>query len=377
MVKKHGLLLFSLTAALLVTLIIPLGAAYGDFMQYWAAAVLVLQGKNPYDVQARGAVLEQLFPGKEPPPLYATPPVLIFYLWFGWLPCFWAVFVWRLASAYGISWCVYQSLAAAQLLDLGRSQEAQPKLSFFSSLLSVVVLISFMPAWQTLMLGQLSMPSLLGLAGYLTYRKTRPALAGICLSLTLLRFQVFLPFYAAVLLGRTSLRLMGWFGAGMVLLWALPLWVAPELYALYAESARTAVLDWRTPTLGALAHQYIDPAQPLWRFLPQMVAITFMVGFRLRHVTLSMGRQVLPLSLLTAPYAWSYDFIYLLPTVVLFLKNQRAFYLLGLNILLSFTLSPNHLSIWYPAALALLAGSGGQESLNHAQKDNTPSESAR
>src|SRR5262245_10608815 len=293
-----------------------------DFVEYWAAGRLALDGKNPYDAEALLPLQRQI--GWEssndalmmwnPPwalplvmPLGAMTPAIGQLVWFALslgtvLVC--ADFLWR---AYGgpveNRWAGW------------------------------IVALTFAPTLFVLMMGQVSALLLLGFVGFaLAMRAHRPALAGAAAALTALKPHLFAVF--AVLFLFEALRLRRTFRAaavGVAVLVAaalIPLIWVPDVWSQYRAAmgretgdAHVRTADWHQPTVGYVLREQI-PGAPFWvQFVPLGVALVVAPVYwwarRHRWDWVEESPRLSLVFALTAAYgAWAFDLVILLPTVV-------------------------------------------------------------
>jgi len=303
------LLLFRLTPVLMMEKVFQ----YDDFLEYWAAGRLNLQGLNPYSAGLTSAMQQAL--GRTTPvmmfnPPYALPLVAPFSL----LPYPVGRMLWFLASVLAIG------VSAAWLWELTGGSR--------SRLLVVwIVVFMFSPVLGALQKGQISPFMLLGLAGFLRFeRRERPWMAGAFAALTALKPHWLLPFWLVLLLWSVRLR------RGKVLLAAMSTLVAATVLALMSNSAvlshylltamRDAPLAWHTPTLGGALRAWLGPGLIWLQFAPVPVGILWALIYWRRHdwdgdwCWIEHLPAITFASVLAAAYGWTYDEVVLLVALV-------------------------------------------------------------
>lgn len=327
--------------------------ASGDLLQYWSSSIVWAAHKNPYAVGARQTLLASF--GASESLLYVPPPVLFVFSWLRYFEYPQARFLWMFLSVVSLGVCV---------LLLARNTRLSP--------IGWIAIVFFPPSLHALMLGQISPLPLLAFVAFACMRSRNPFCAGMLLALTSLRMQLFVPLYFCLLFERRWRLLLGGLAAGVVLLWAMPLLIEPNIYGLYYSAMRRLPLDWQNPVLGAFLQEWINPSDAAWRFLPQSVGIPAMllVLYAVKRPP-DYERLILPLCLVVSPYAWSYDFVFLLPGLAMLAAAPRwhgvrlDLLVLGMSGLLLVSLRPNWIAVWYSPVILILGAvmQGGTNSV--------------
>jgi hypothetical protein len=101
---------------------------------------------------------------------------------------------------------------------------------------------------------------------------------------------------------------------------ALPLLLDPGIYSDFLAHDTGAASRWFTPTIAGVIKSLTGTTSTVWWFLPTVVGLVAGITFAVRTPEPATAelrdRRLLLLicfSLLTAPYAWTYDFLVLLP----------------------------------------------------------------
>jgi hypothetical protein len=284
-----------------------------DFVEYWSAARVLLDGGNPYDDAALLAVQRVALndPELAQPVLLWTPPqTLVVYLPFGMLPFGLAHSVWLLVQ------CVL-FLASAELL--WRASGRPAGLRGPAWLLPVL----FSPVFWNLHFGQNTAFLVFGLAGFLWARtQQRFLLAGLFVSLTAIKphllaaFGIVLIFDASTRHGRRVL----FAGTATLLLAAgIALLLNPSILQQFTDALRrpttdraTSLQDWDVPLLSYQFRWWMDRDRFAWQFAPCILAmLVAVISYWRMHSQWDWPTQLprlVLLSLLGAPYGgWIFD----------------------------------------------------------------------
>lgn len=284
-----------------------------DLIAFWAGASLFLRGANPYSPEE----LERFYAGLSFEPMYHqifwNPPWCLTTLgWFGLISFHTLVLAWL---AVGIS-----AVSAALLL---MKSAIQPERSNFSFFLQLTVILSFYPLAFCLGMGQLSaflllITVMLGIA--LQRRTPRDFWIGAATSLLLLKphlFHLVLLIAAWEILSQRRLQIVLGFVIAALLQLLLPLLWMPQIYTFYSSSQVPTF--WFNSSLGALMQSF-SPEETWRRFIPMVVFdVALLLAWPRIRQKVSLMKAfwllVMPLSLLSAPYAWLYDFVLLIPAL--------------------------------------------------------------
>lgn len=280
------------------------GYAFGtDFLSFWTAAKLVLQGHSDaiYNVEAFHAA--QLITANAPLVMYKfnyPPPALILLAPIGLLPYLPGYAVWTFGGIAGYLWIIWLA---------GRSRPAL--------LLALAAPALFFNVFS----GQTGVLTLMSLGGGLYLLPRRPVLAGAILAL-----QIYKPHFAplvpvALIFGREWRAFVAW-GAAIAILcaaslwfWGLSLWSA---YFVHTNAVRTeylqfgeGLMSWM-PTLFVLLKQLHVPIAVCYGMQAAAgLLVAAAVGWSWstgldwdqRRVILIVG------TLLVSPYMLNYDLV--------------------------------------------------------------------
>ena len=339
-------LAFGFTAQIfLISLLSPTVAGTRDFGLYWATGRQLVQHADPYGP----GVLAQLERAMGHPIHYRglmrNPPwslPLVYPL--GFLGLQLASVLWTalllacLAASIHILWTM-----------AGRPGNRRRLLGY-----------TFGPALICLIMGQLSILALLGLALFLRLHRTRPTCAGMALCLCLLKPQLFLTFGVVLIVWivlNRAWRIVA--GAALALAGgcALALLLAPQGWTQYGQMMRTSgIAQEFIPCLSDSLRLVVSPATAWIRFIPCALGVLFGLGyFWPRRRTWDWNREgsvLMLVSFLTAPYSWLYDTVVLLPALLQAAFATRSRTLLAAMALLSALIEMGLIGIvWKPAAL--------------------------
>ena len=311
----------TLISAVLLTLALALGFAsvdlvgraplHNDFVEYWAAARVLLAGGNPYSPAAILAVEATTgFAGKRPLLMWNPPWTLPLILPFG-------------GNSYGRSSALWLLLSLAIVFacadSLWRQYGGAPQRRWLGWLLAA----SFFPLLTALGLGQIGPLILLGLTLFLRYQASRPLLAGAATILIASKPQLLYLFWIVLLLECVRHRnwklLAGSVGALLVTS-LVPVLMNAGVWRHYLELAASGdVLRNPSPNLGTLLRTIFGDYAWL-QFVPPLVGAAWAVLFwRARRRSWNWSGQLpllLLVSLVTTAYGWLFDQVVLLPAII-------------------------------------------------------------
>lgn len=350
-----------------------IGYGVDDFIQYWAAARIALEGGNPYDsglidaLQRAAWPYERWFVRDDMFPVLMWNPPTIFPLI---LPL--GLFDFPTAAT---GWLLVQSMlivaSIVMVHDELSKEEAKPAM--------ICLLATFYPLHLTLWWGQLSGLLLFAFAAALRCWRIRPVLAGVALGFTLFKPHLLHLLYSALVWtflfsnGRRKIQLSKvacGVSCTLLALVAVPLVWFPELFGYYAEALRREPpIYWVTPTFGGWLQHGIGVHQVWVRFVPTVLAQLLLLGFALhRRLDFAEPRMLallVPISVVTSPYGWPFDFVLMIPAVCTILavpgksaRRPRWFGpLLLANAAMGLTADGRGMEelLWYPLALTYLA----------------------
>ena len=314
--KSNRLAKAGLVALALLLLVLSISLAgraplHNDFVEYWAAARVLLASGNPYSPAAiLTAETPAGFAGKRPLLMWNPPWTLPFLLPFG-------AFSYAQASA---AWLLLNLVIVFACADfLWRQYGGDTRRRWLGWLLAA----SFFPLLTALGLGQIGPLILLGLTLFRRDQTSRPRLAGAATVLIAVKPQLLYLFWMVLLLDcvrRGRWRLLAGAGGGLALASLLPLWLNPHLWRNYLDLAGSGeVLRNPSPNFGTLLRMQLGNHAWL-QYVPLLVGIAWVVPFwRARRTVWNWSGHlpiVLLVSLVTTAYGWLFDQIVLLPAVM-------------------------------------------------------------
>lgn len=333
-----------------------------DFVEYWAAGYLNINGGNPYDP-------DQLLPLQLEAGRNFGVPVMM------WNPP-WMLLIAMPVSlfAYPISRVVWIVLFIIILLlsinMIWQIYGGARNLRWVGWLLG----FTFVPVLQAMRVGQTGPILLLGATGFLFFMNKRNLwLAGVFLSLLLVKPHILYLFLFSVLLwsiyerqARVLLGLGLALFAATLITWAVnPNVISQFIYAVLNYPPQ----DWATPTIGGITRFVIGTEQFWLQFIPPILGIGWILFYWYHRRTswdwLEQTPLILLVSIFTAAYGWIFDqsasliailqiFILLLPVKKNNLKHLAiiSFYIL-IDIFLLIPVGNQIWQFWLAPALLI------------------------
>lgn len=291
-----------------------------DFVEYWAAAKLTLNGQNPFDEslllplqRAAGRDTDEAIMMWNPP--WSLPAVLPL----GLLPAREAQLLWLLAHLATVGFC-----ADRLWLLLGGNPGRR--------WVGWAVGFAFLPTAFALSTGQISPFLLLGAVLFLECeRRGWQYLAGAATVLVAIKPHLAYLLWAGIAvdaLARGRWRvLVGGAITGIVCA-ALPLLFNPQVWHQYADAmGNRPPAQWASPTLGTLLRITFGAEHFRLQFVPVTLGLAWFAWYRWHRRADWNWREQLPLVLLvsftTTPYgAWPFDLVLLLPAVFVLVRSS-------------------------------------------------------
>ena len=288
------------------------GILADDYVEYWAAGRLNLSGGNPYAAdqllpleRAAGRKTEVLLMWNPPWTLALAMPLALF--------------------SYPISRLIWFILSIAMILMatnwawtlLGGSNQKR--------WLASVIAFTFFPTILVLRIGQIGPVLLLGIVGFLHFEhKKRYWLAGAFAALLAIKPHLLSLVCIYILAWSIGRRRWGIFGGGGIVMLSATLAammfnshvITQYLSATMADSP----LVWMTPTFGSLLRRLFGFERKWLVFIPMVAGIFWLGLYGLRHRADWLWVDRIPLLLLvsvvTAPFGWSFDQVVLIPVLL-------------------------------------------------------------
>jgi hypothetical protein len=346
---------------------LPARTGKGDFRAYWSASHLLANGRNFSSDETLLETQTSLTGWDEDYAMktWNPPWVLVWLLPYGVLGFEQATMLWMFTNIVLLAASV---LVAWRLFPAGAGQQKW----LWGALLLAVLFPSSLVA---ILYGQVNLLVLFGLVMFFYFRQAgRPWAAGIALALTMAKPHIVYLALAIILL--QLLRERRWRTlAGFTLPLLLPLlltWLLrPTFVPEYLQSVDGGqLLQYGTPTLVTyLALQLHWPWLRLLGLLLLPLLLLWWWKLDGRIPLLKAAGAAIFLSLVTAPFGWSYDFVVLLlplTQLVYWLQQdsvpRREALFIAMGLILIFLIyylqraaAPSELYFfWVPVALALL-----------------------
>jgi hypothetical protein len=287
-----------------------------DFVEYWAASRLLLTGNNPYSPEQLFELQRSVGWRESMPLLMWNPPwTLTFILPFA-LPNFdIAQALWLLLNIFIVVFC------ANKLWFVYGGPATTYRRAW-------LVVLTFAPAYLVLLLGQIGPLILLGLVGFLLCTKRQHwKWAGAFTILVSIKPHLLYLFWIALALWTIEKRqwqlMIGATVSGFIAA-TIPLLFSPSVYMDYVQLNTTGTwptpYDWQTPTIGGAARLFFGGNKVWLQFVPCFIGIVWLLFHWHRSKTKWDWSEQLPIvivvSLATAPFAWSFDYVVLLPAII-------------------------------------------------------------
>ncbi|MBN9119211.1 MAG: DUF2029 domain-containing protein [Planctomycetes bacterium] len=310
-----------------------------DFLEYWAAGRVNLRAGNPYHPDELLAEQQLADPAREHAVMMWNPPsALAVYMPLGAFPPRWAALLWAglqfvsVFAACDLLWRVYcPAWSDHSVTGFAGSGHGVTGPRQGHRWCAAGVAISFVGTWWLVAYGQNTGFILLGLAGFLHFRRRgMPLAAGACAALTALKPHLLACFgvllVADVVTRRGAKALVA--GAAVVAL-ALGAAVAanPSVIGQFVEAARRPaegaipLSAWMLPVPAYWLRVWLAPGHFWVQFVPCAVACTGALAYRVWKGAAFDWQRALPLvvaaSLIATPYGgWIFDLPVLLVPVV-------------------------------------------------------------
>ncbi|HXF04409.1 MAG TPA: glycosyltransferase family 87 protein [Blastocatellia bacterium] len=293
-----------------------------DFAAYWAAARLTLSGDDPYSPGSVGAVQRPLGLREDQFPLvmWYPPWALPLVLPFGLMSYAGGRVAWLLVSLLAL-------LIGAQLL--WRTYGGETRRYGWSW----VIALTFVPAFASLVWGQVGPLMLLGIALFLRFILVgRWALAGAATLLLAPKPHVLYLFWIALALWviwERRYTVIAATAAALMLATGISLVLRPTIVGDYLRTMiNQGPTFWITPTPGSYLRLLAGHENVWVQFLPVGIGLVWLIlhGWKRRN-SWRWDHQlptVILVSVVTTPFAWVHDQVVFLPALIsCFLQWRR------------------------------------------------------
>jgi hypothetical protein len=326
--RKHPLYRFTLWFLLAVGIFIlwkmnasvlsnPAYIPVDDFSHYWAGGRLVLSGENSYDPNLVQNLRNKIAGGQtsyETIPIMWTPPwSLPFLMPFGLFDYPNARLLWLITHITlllifaNLTWKIFHN--NTQYLWVGWAAT-----------------FLFGPTISVMEKGQITPWVLAGIVGFvfLCIYKKNDFVAGMAICLIALKPQLFFLFWPALLMWVIKFR--RWrviagltISAAAIIL--IPMIFNPNVLSQYFLAlSNYPPTDWATHTIGGYLRLLLGVEKFWLQFIPPALGLVWFLFYWRKHQSDWSWTKAIPdlvlVSILTAPYAWTYDQVILVPAMV-------------------------------------------------------------
>lgn len=310
---KLGLLFLCVILLLVMPPVLPPRIGQIDFPAYWSASYLLARGENFGD-PARLLEIEQTlttWPETYPMLTWNPPWLLVLLLPYTLVPFERAVWWWMLTNIALVS------ISAMALWKM----RAVSMLARRATLWALVFAFAFSPTLTALIAGQVNILVLVGITGYLFFRQRQQyGWAGILLALTMVKphlVYLTVPLVLYVEWQQRRWRVLGGFFGTLSALTLLVFFRRPTFLLEYATAVEGGRLfEYATPTIGGILALLLGWDGCKWI---GVVILPLALWYAHRVKTFTVPNLVdvtLLVSVATAPFGWSYDFVVLLVPLV-------------------------------------------------------------
>jgi hypothetical protein len=322
--RKLGIVVFFAVAALVIGGY-ALSHPFIDFGEYWSAGHLLLAHKSPYSIPDMYQMQRTLGWDKQVPDMFLAPPwVLGLVAPLGFM------------SSYALGWLVWVAilislvaLSSRLLMDLYFDDLRVPEISD-TTFHRCLFAFTFYPVLLCLKFAQLSPILLLGVTGFLYFdRKRRPILAGLFLSLTLIKpHLLYLVWIAVALRSYQQRQVKTLLSSATVLaaLTAIGLSLDHQAFRHYWELTSGPYPHIILSGALGIVRRVFDGRDTYWlQMLPPLAgAIWFATYWRkYRNNWLWIDRMpaLVTASVLTTAYGWTHDQTLLMVPIIALAAN--------------------------------------------------------
>jgi hypothetical protein len=296
-----------------------------DFVEYWAAARLTLNGQNPYDASLLLPL--QQFAGRETDEaimMWNPPWSFAVVLPLGWLPPRTAQLLWLFGHVLIMGFC------ADRLWRLSGGPPTFRVIGWISGFF-------FMPTIFALSSGQISPVLLFGAVLFLLcWRKAADDrrweyAAGAATVLVAIKPHLAYLLWVGLAVDSVLYRrwrvIVGGAATGLLCA-AVPLLANPHVWHQYVEAmTQRPPSQWLSPTFGTVLRWIFGPEYFRLQFVPMLAGLLIFAWYRYRFRSHWNWHEqfpvVLVLSFVTAPYgAWPFDMVLLLPVVMVLIVRS-------------------------------------------------------
>jgi glycosyl transferase family 87 len=311
--------LFLVLALVVIVGLYALSHPLQDFVEYWTAGHLFVARMNPYSLTEMFQAQRALGWPEPVPEMVLSPPWI--------LPLIAPL---GLLKSYSAAWLLWVAVLSALLmlstrLLLSVYDRGGTVLRSESSTSRCLLGFTFYPALVCLKFAQVGPLLLLGIAGFLWFDdRKRPVWAGISLALAAIKPQLLYLFWLALLLH--SVRQKKWkelvsVSAMLGLLTGIALLIDRRAMFEYWQLSTTPYVKLFPSALGALLRRLPGAREMFWlQFVPTVVGVVCLaIQWRRFRDNWHWAEQMpflVTLTVLSAPYGWTFDEVVLVVPIV-------------------------------------------------------------
>lgn len=292
---------------------IPFGGT--DFKQYYTTSRLILEGHNPYDYTQAGLIQRALGEKGEIQVPYGPPTSLFPFIPMGWLD---------FLTAIQVQFVVNVSMIVVSCFLWGKMLFPDKPLM---PLISTVAVVAWIPCLSLFGMGHVTSWTLFGFTLWcFLMQQQRPFGAGCALAMSIIKphlaFGLVIYALAVGLWKRQRGMLMGFLLTVMAMVLATFL-IRPSIWQEYLGSLEQSnPTQWFNATLDGWGRYYLGPG---FRIVSGIMGLALLAWIVFVSKTRSadsntQARQdmlVITLWMAATPYAFSYDYVLLLPAFLL------------------------------------------------------------
>jgi hypothetical protein len=324
---KLGIALFFAAAALVIGGY-ALSRPFIDFGEYWSAGHLLVIHKTPYSIPDMYQMQRTLGWGERVPDMFLAPPWVLGLV----APL-------GLLSSYSLGWLVWVTilialvaLSSRLLMDLYFDEVKIPEISD-TTFHRCLFAFTFYPVLLCLKFAQLSPIVLLGVTGFLYFdRKRRPVLAGLFLSLTLIKPHLLYLVWIAVALRSYQQRQVKTLLSSATVLaafTAIGLSLDHQAFRHYWELASGPYPHIILSGALGIVRRVFDGRDTYWlQAVPPLAGAIWFATYWRRHrndwLWIDRMPALVTASVLTTAYGWTHDqTLLMVPIIALAAKYSK------------------------------------------------------
>lgn len=328
--RKRPIFLIAVLAvsAFLAAAIFALLHPIHDFVEYWTVAHLLVSGNNPYSLAEVSRIEKALGFDQSVPIMLLSPP---------WtLPLLAPL---GLVKSYALGWILWIAVmvacvawASRMLMDVYFGELRIPEISdtaFYRALFG----FTFYPVLLCLRYAQTAPLMLLGIAGFLYFqREGKDVPAGIFLSLTLIKPQLFLLFWLALFFRSFQQRRWKTLSSAIfctAVFSAIAFLLGRHTFQQYRDLTSSPYLQAYASGVLAGVRRLFQGVGTFWmQLIPPVMGLAWFGVYWRRHSKTWSWKENLPLlltvSVVTSAYGWLFDqTLLVLPVIALAAQNAR------------------------------------------------------